>query len=33
MNVCGADGAESVFREFLSRADIPVDEINILSLV
>ena len=32
-NVRGADGAEALFKEFLSMASIPVDEINILSLV
>ncbi len=33
MNVRGADGAEALFKELLSRPDVPVDEINILSLV
>ena len=33
MNVRGADGAEALFKELLSRPDVPVDEINILSLI
>ena len=33
MNVRGADGAEALFKKLLSRPDVPVDEINILSLI
>lgn len=32
-NVRGADQMEALFKELLSRPDVPVDEINILSLV
>ena len=33
MNVRSAFDAEALLRELLSRADIPVDEINVLSLI